>query len=752
MAAKVIHTEIDGKKLKLTNLDKVLYPQANITKAEIIQYYIQHAETILPYMSKRPLTLIRYPDGIDQHQFYSKSRPDWTPEWINSYTITHDERSIEYIYIESAAGLVWIANLAGLEIHPMQFKVGQENPDYFVFDLDPDDNLDFNEVKIAAKRLKEILVSKDYQPFVKTSGGKGLHILVPIVPNYTFEEVKETSKIISQILINQYPKEYTLNISKGKRKGKILIDIYRNHLTNTTVAPYSLRGKSGAPISMPISWDNLEHLESPQNVTLKNVNEHMSQSIQAWSHWHESAGALHNHKYSNYVKEHKVDARLDSYIDKRDLDNTPEPIPEIFKDYKNQFCIQLHDASNLHYDLRLEHDGVLWSWAIPKGLPIDPMQKRLAIRTEDHPVKYLRFEGVIPKGSYGAGKMWTLKQGLTKWSHKKERKLEFAIDGDAYKLINTNEDKWLITTSQVKECITIESSLSPMLADSVGSIPVASNYKYEVKWDGIRVLIYLQDDQVRIISRNGKELTKQFGELLDPDVYKVESGVFDGEIVVLDDQGRPIFADVISRMHSKKNKTLHKTKPVTCYLFDVLSIDGIDLIDESLSRRRAIMQSCVRWGETMRFSRSFDDGSQLFDAIEAKSMEGIMAKDQDSRYHEGSRTKDWLKIKCRKQIEVIIIGYTKGKGDRSGLFGALHVTDGDGVYKGKVGTGFDHRRLKELFGELNEYPKVPKPIEDIIEEESRTVWIESELKCLVEYASLTPNNTLREPVFIKMKR
>jgi len=554
------------------------------------------------------------------------------------------------------------------------------------------------------------------------------------------------------MLIAKYPNAYTLEISKSKRKGKILIDIYRNHETNTVVAPYSLRGKIGAPISMPIPWGRLATLESSQEININNYKDNLPAALEAWQDWEDMAIPLivENTKETS-TSPQEVDQRLKDYVDKRDLNTTPEPMALVRGNYKDRYSIQFHDASNLHYDLRLEDKGVLWSWAIPKGPPVDKGQKRLAIRTEDHPIEYLTFEGVIPDGAYGAGEMWTIETGTAIWHTKEKNKLVFSIAQQKYHLVKTKqEDQWLMTLSDDKIFLSKGSSLKPMLADQRTDIPSTSNYVYEVKWDGIRVLIYLDEDGVHIKSRSGRDITQQFPELLDPKLFNVEYGIFDGEIVVLDDQGRPVFADVISRMHSKGGAIKKTNKQVSCYLFDVLSIDGFDMIDEPLIRRRALLKPCLKWGEAYRYSSSFEDGQGLFAAIQAKTMEGIMAKTKDGRYHIGARTKDWYKIKSRTEMEATIVGYTEGKGDRSGLFGSLHLMDADENYIGKVGTGFDYNLLKEITTLLKAQNTMVPPEDIKIDEADRTIWIERSIRCLVKYASMTPNGTLREPVFIKL--
>ena len=223
-----INTNVDGITLKLTNLEKVLWPTDNITKAELIQYYISVSEYMLPLVTDRPLSLIRYPDGIDGPKFYSKNAPDFTPEWINIYK----KDDISYICPSKKADLVYLANLASLEIHAMNIQMqAPANPDTIIFDLDPSEGLSFETIKTTAIDLYNMLIDKGYHPHIKTSGSKGLHIYVPIFPMYSRIEVFDTAKKLGQEFIN-FNSQCTLKLSKEKRQGKILIDIYRNHDVN----------------------------------------------------------------------------------------------------------------------------------------------------------------------------------------------------------------------------------------------------------------------------------------------------------------------------------------------------------------------------------------------------------------------------------------------------------------------------------------------------------------------------------------
>lgn len=762
MPPKYIHTKIEGRALKLSNLEKILYPDIGITKAEVIQYYLDVAPHILKYIGDRPLTVIRFPDGIQGKSFYSKDKPKWTPDWIPGLKIEHEEKVIDYLVPTNKASVVWLANLACIELHPTQFvRRNDMKPDFFVVDLDPDEGLDFENVKEAAYHMRAFLSRYDYTSFLKTSGGKGLHLYIPVKPEVEFDILTKSVKDLTKIFISQYSKLYTLNISKAQRKGKILIDIYRNHLSNTTVAPYSLRGKKGAPVSMPITWDQLDELKTSAAFNIINYKTHLDQHGDVWSDWRNYEVSLHDQNQQLAVSI-EDDGRLKEYVGKRDFKKTAEPIASISQNFTDQYVIQLHNASNLHYDLRLEDKGVLLSWAIPKGLPYKPGQKRLAIRTEDHPIRYINFEGVIPKGQYGAGEMWVFNNGKIKWVKKSAKSYHFTLESKkssrTYRLFKTGrEDQWLVEIDNDIKYTGYSNRIEPMLASASRSIPDASKYSYEVKWDGIRVLIYFENDEVRIMSRSGREITDRFPELQIPDCCKVEHAVLDAEIVVLDAQGRPLFHEVISRMHRKGKQPIAKagkSKPVTCYIFDLISIDGWDIMHVPLDRRRKWLQTILKQGTYYRMSQSFADGQQLFDAIELQGMEGIMAKRKVSTYLPGTRSDNWIKIKSRKLEQCSIIGYTEGQGDRSGLFGAMHLVkwteDKKMQYMGKVGTGFDQVKLKKLAQILFSIKKTAKPIEEKIEEEHKTVWIEPELSCEIEYATLSSNGTYREPVFIKL--
>ncbi len=759
MPKSELYTEIVGQKVKLTNLEKLLYPKSKISKAEVIQYYLEIAPKLLKYIRNRPLTLIRFPDGIEKANFYAKTKPDWTPEWIDSFSITHTNETIPYLLAHNEAVVAWIANLGGLEIHPMQFSSDQENPDHFIFDLDTPQNFNWENLKDLAFELKVFLKEYGYHPFIKTSGSKGLHIYVPILAKYSFDQLLRTVKSLAQEFVKRNSSLATLKMNKEKRKGKMLIDIFRNHRGHTTVAPFSLRGKFGAPISMPIFWDDLESLNSSQDYHIRNYQLYLEKKGDAWENMEAYAKNLHDAKTQINLSIEDSSDKLADYNKKRDFDRTSEPPATVIVGKNNQYVIQLHDASNLHHDLRLEVDGVLWSWAIPKGIPHAKGVKRMAIQTENHPVKYLDFEGAIPKGEYGAGKMWVISRGEYKWISKQKEKLKFELIGEgfnkSYSLFRTKEDQWLIERLDVEDKLTF---VSPMLTEQMKHVPPKTKYLFEIKWDGIRTVIVVRDDEIKIYSKSGRDLSMQFPELvMDRKKILISNGIFDGEIVCIDKQGKPEFSRVISRMHTKGEQSIQQVSrknPVYCYLFDMINLDGKDVTNEPLEKRKEWINSIIKTNGHFRVSELVEDGQALYELSKKMNLEGIMAKRKGSKYWIGQRSDQWLKIKFRNHADCLILGFTKGQGDRAALFGSLHLgqrnNDGSIVYKGRVGTGFDHIKMKSLLRKFDKIKRVEEYVFENVEKRKETTWMEAVLECEIIYASMSSNDTFREPVFVKL--
>jgi len=770
MTKKVSQWVTIGKhKVELSNLDKVLFPEDGILKAEIIQYYLNIAPTLLNHVKGRALTLIRFPDGIHGEMFYQKNRPEWAPDWIEFATLGKEKK--DYIIATEPATLVWLANLASLELHQLHSrKPNFDNPDYMVFDLDPPEGYDFQKIIPIALGLKELIESFGYTAFVKTTGGKGIHICCPLEPKWDFHTVFEAAQCIAQPFVDRNQKETTLHIKKEARKGRVLIDIYRIRSGQSIVSPYSLRGRIGAPVSMPLTWDELTKLKSPVEFNIRNALDKVLKDGDAWEGIGAYAVELHTHrkkvvpKVLPLNKKHKTPEQLESYEKKRDFKKTSEPEAKILETGGSNFVVHRHHASHLHYDLRLEQDGILKSWAVPRGLPPHPGVKRLAVQTEDHPMKYLTFNGKIPKGQYGGGDMWIYALGKYQITKLKKDGFYFRLNSKEvngeYRIYNIKNKEFLLERVDTPQINYLHDAIEPMLADLSETIPKSEDYIYEVKWDGIRAMISVEEGQIRIRTRNQHDVTKQFPELLVSDkAFRVNGALFDAEIVSLETTGKPEFKKVINRLMATGEtniQQLSKKNPVNCYIFDCLYMDGRSLINEPLLKRKEFLKDAVKNDTPYRISEFIEDGESLFAAAREHSLEGIMAKRKDSKYFPGKRSDSWLKIKVRRSGDCFIVGYTPGKGNRSQTFGALQIAEkvsDELLYRGKVGTGFDDEKIREILKYMKELQQVKKVsmTGGVIVDEKITTWIEPKLVAEISYSQITKDKMYREPVFLRLR-
>jgi bifunctional non-homologous end joining protein LigD len=761
--------KVGKRKVELSNLKKILFPDDEIIKAQVIEYYFKIAPTLLSHIKGRPLSLVRYPDGIYGEKFFQKNRPEWAPEWVEYVSLGSEDKK-DYIIATEEAVLVWLANLACLEIHQMHSKKpGYDKPDYMVFDLDPPEGYKFSDVAEIAIELKGYLENYGYHVFAKTTGGKGIHVVTPIEQKWDFHKVFETARILAEPFVDDRP-NLTLQIKKDARKGRVLVDIYRIRQGQTIVAPYSLRGNKGAPVSMPVSWEKLEGLEDPREYNLTNVAEIVNTEGDVWEGISAYAVELHTERKSTKStkkpikpsRKYKTPEQLEKYSKKREFEKTPEPAAIVIEGKGNQFVVHRHHASRLHYDLRLEKDGVLKSWAVPKGLPPAPGVKRLAVQTEDHPMEYLKFEGTIPKGQYGGGDMWVYASGRYEITKDKKDGFYFRLHSPAvsgeYRIYKIKNKDYLLERVDRPQVDWLHERIDPMLAQPQKEIFNSDAYIYEVKWDGIRVIVSLDENKITLRSRNNIDLTEKFPELLNAEKsFRGTCGVFDGEIVCLDKNGKPDFREVIHRMKRSSENDIQramKSHPAFCYLFDLLYLDGRPVVNEPLLRRREWLKDAVKKDSAYRLSEPVEDGEALFSAAGELGLEGIMAKEKNSRYFPGKRTDTWYKIKVIQTAESHIIGYTQGKGNRAGSFGALHLGDvieNEIIYRGKVGTGFDDKIIKEVYSELKKLKEINKPIKEKVLDEKQTIWVEPRLICEIQYASITKDGAYREAVFVRLR-
>lgn len=457
-------------------------------------------------------------------------------------------------------------------------------------------------------------------------------------------------------------------------------------------------------------------------------------------------------------------AALDAYRSKRNFASTPEPVAKKTRGEGRSFVVQEHHARSHHFDFRLEMDGVLVSWAVPKGIPEDKAAKRLAVHVEDHPLDYGRFEGTIPKGNYGAGTVAIWDRGTWEplernWRRQFDKgKIKFLLHGErlhgTYLLARMKEEpNWLLR--KINEEIPSGQAASreeaafvaPQLARVTASVPKGKEWRHELKFDGYRLIAVKRSGMVTLFTRNQLDWTDRFGDLVDHlDALTKHDFVLDGEVVAFDKKGRTRFGELQAALKSDRSDSL------VFVAFDLLHLDGCKLRQHPLSQRIEALTALIGDGTgRIRLSRAWSaaEGADLFREACANGLEGIISKKSGGRYLEGAR-RDWLKSKCRARQEFIICGYTAPKGSLRG-FGALLLAsfeNGKLISRGKVGTGFSDRerlRLVEHFKPLvTQEPSLSAAGSDV-------TWLRPELVAEIEFAEITRDGAIRQGSFLALR-
>jgi bifunctional non-homologous end joining protein LigD len=466
--------------------------------------------------------------------------------------------------------------------------------------------------------------------------------------------------------------------------------------------------------------------------------------------------------------------KLDRYREKRDFDRTPEPAGDRAPaEEGGRFVVQEHHATRLHWDLRLEHDGALASWAIPNGIPMHPSENRLAVRTEDHPLEYLDFHGEIPKGQYGAGTMKIWDHGtfdVHKWE---DRKVEVTFHGERlsgrYGLFPIGRDAstqndWMIHRMDPPADPArqpMPERIVPMLARLSTRVPTPeSKWSFEVKWDGVRAIAYIQPGRLRLESRNLNDITETYPELRGlVRAAGMRELVLDGEIVAFDEHGRPSFERLQRRMHVTSPSAVRRlmsSHPVVYAIFDLLYQDGHSLTDLPYTERRTRLEELELSAASWRVPAAHPgEGTKLLEATKRQDLEGIVAKRLDSRYEPGGRTGAWLKVKNTLRQELVIGGWLPGEGRRAERIGALLVgyyEDGSFRYAGRVGTGFTDEALEGLGQRLAPLRRKTSPFSSAPKLPREAVFVEPCLVAEVEFREWTNDCVLRAPSFKGLRK
>jgi bifunctional non-homologous end joining protein LigD len=461
-----------------------------------------------------------------------------------------------------------------------------------------------------------------------------------------------------------------------------------------------------------------------------------------------------------------VATKLSTYRAKRNPDKTPEPMGAKSRRSKQAglptFVIQEHHARALHWDFRLERDGVLVSWALPKGLPVSPGSNHLAVHTEDHPLDYANFAGDIPKGEYGGGHVDIWDHGtyeLEKWT---DREVMVVLHGrkaeGRYVLFPTRGKNWMIHRMDPapSDFEAMPTQIKPMLA-LAGNLPTSDEgWAYEFKWDGVRAIVYVEGGRVHALSRNDKDLAESFPELRQiGEFLGSRSAVLDGEIVAFDDQGRPSFGRLQQRLHvasaSQITRRAHDV-PASFLAFDLLYFEGHSCLGLPYDDRRKLLERLKLSGDTFATPPSISDrkGADLLAISKERGLEGVVIKRRDSPYSPGQRTGAWLKVKNLRTQEVVIGGWTEGKGERAESLGALLLgipSDGKLIYAGKVGTGFSASARKEMLEALAPLATSTSPFTERLSptETALARFVQPKIVGEVQFGEWTTDGHLRHP-------
>ena len=811
MAGDGATVELDGHRIALTHLRKVLYPATGTTKSDIITYFAEVAHVMIPHLAGRPVTRKRWPDGVTTQPFFHKDLPKGTPTWVPRRTILHSDGPKQYPIVESPATLVWLAQIAALELHVPQWTFpaapDQElteagfdvvRPNRLVFDLDPGPGVELADCATVARAVRERMSGTALVPV--TSGSKGIHLYSWLDGSLTSDEASARAREIAEAIERDRPDLVVSRMAKSLRRGKVFIDWSQNNGSKTTIAPYSLRGREHPAVAAPRTWEELDdpelmHLEYTEVLRLLDRAPDPMAGLETGDNdGAETRGARRASA--------RPDRALDTYRSMRSAAKTPEPVPEpglLPHGDDDTFVIQEHHARRLHYDFRLERDGVLVSWAVPKGVPESSGRNHLAVHTEDHPMDYADFAGEIPHGEYGGGSVAIWDRGTYATEKWRTDEVIVVLHGSKargrYALIRTGGKNWLMHRMkdqsaapkhyddsrpvaepvepaepvQTVEPITAPAAtptrahprpatppdIRPMLATAGAAPDIRGDdrWRFEGKWDGIRAIATVGPSGLTLRSRLANDVTHTYPELaVLADLMAGHGAVLDGEIVALKD-GRTSFHEMQRRMNVQRSRDVARVMrevAVQFWLFDLLWLDGISLLDKRYDDRRRLLAALPLADGVIDVPAQLP--GPVGDALQGsadRQWEGIVAKLGDSTYQPGRRSRSWIKIKNFRDLEVAVVGWIPGSGRREGTIGSLilAVPDGNGglTYAGKVGTGFTDAILDQLMAALEPLRTDRSAVADSMPRADAAggVWVRPELVGEVKYGEWTPDRRLR---------
>ncbi|NEW43800.1 ATP-dependent DNA ligase [Nocardia cyriacigeorgica] len=736
--------------IELSNLDKVLYPDTGTTKGEVIAYYTAIAPAMLPHVAGRPVTRKRWPNGVAESSFFEKNLAAHAPDWLVRRSIRHSDRTVTYPVIDSEAGLAWLGQQASLEVHVPQWRFdGNEMgpATRLVFDLDPGPGAGLAECATVALEVRDMVAGIGLRAFPVTSGSKGIHLYVPLDRVLSPGGASTVAKQVATNLEKMHPELVTATMAKKVRAGKVFLDWSQNNQAKTTIAPYSMRGRAEPNVAAPRSWEEIEDRESLRHLRFDEV----------LARYQADGDLLEELDPTLAQRDSSRPDALSTYRSMRDPSRTPEPVPAQppTPGPGNRYVIQEHHARRLHWDVRLERDGVLVSWAVPKGPPTDTKDNRLAVHTEDHPMEYLDFHGSIPKGEYGGGEMTIWDSGTYETEKWRDDEVIVVLRGERlrgrYALIRTGGKNWLMHLMKEQPAegdgaatggTDLPRGLSPMLATSgevAGLDP--EEWVFETKWDGYRLIVEFDHGTPTLRSRAGNIVTERYPKIAAlAEELSEHRVVLDGEAVVFDPNGVANLALLQAN-----------TRRAELVAFDLLYLDGTSLLRKRYSDRRQVLEALAAAVPALMVPPQLEgNGVDALEISRTEGTEGVVAKRRDSVYLPGKRGHSWVKQRNWRTQEVLVGGW---RGSEARPFSSLLVgipDDGKLVYIGRVGTGFSDDELRTLYARLHRRRRKTSPfVNEMSREETKNAtWVTPELSGTVRFMNWTDSGRLWHPAWL----
>lgn len=677
--------QIDGHRLTLSNLDKVLYPASGTTKAEVLHYYALVAPAILPVVAGRPVTRKRWPNGVDAEPFFVKNTEAGAPRWIRRQLVPHSDRPVEYPLVDSAAALSWMAQMAALELHVPQWRFDSHRPgrpDRMVFDLDPGPGVGLADCAQVARWLREVLQEAGSDAVPVTSGSKGLHLYVALDGTRTSDQVSATAKAVGQALETRHPKLVTSKMAKSVRPGRVFLDWSQNSAAKTTIAPYSMRCREHPMVAAPRSWDELADGDLAQ-LDFTEVLDRLAGGIDPW-------------------REHFGGVSADSAAEQV----VPSPGGP---DADTRAAAAAYAVAAMGGGEHGEKKHGQHRWA-------DPLEgQRGRVVRKDFSTDFSAAESAESAEPAGDAGPSARTSARTKISSASSGLLPMlATAGTVHDI--TEESQWRFEGKW----------------DGIRALA-------EVRGGAVRLV----GRSSRDMTAGYPELV-EIGDVLDG-----HAAVLDGEIVALEPDGRTSFPLLQQRMNLVSSTLIARAArdvPVSYYAFDLLRIDGISLLRKPYDARRRLLSALQLAGDHVEVPPQLDgDLAQALRFTKEQNWEGVVAKRGDSIYRPGTRSGHWLKVKNQRMQEVVIIGWRPGAGRRSGGIGSLllAVPGPSGLmYAGRVGTGFSDRVLDELAELLETTDRCP--VDDVpMVDAKAAVWVKPVVVGEVSFGEWTPNHRLR---------